>query len=46
MRSYDPALDGLSSFEYALRMISLRLGLRRFETVAEMYWQEQHGCIP
>ena len=43
---YDWRKDALDSFHYALRMKALAIGSRRFETVFEMYYQEQHGCIP
>lgn len=38
--------DALDSYHLALRMIALRIGSRRFETLPEMYWQEAHGVIP
>jgi hypothetical protein len=43
---YDCKRDGIDSYHLALRMISLRIGSRRFETLPEMYWQERHGVIP
>jgi hypothetical protein len=43
---YDWETDAKRCYEHALRMISLRLGVRRFKTIPEMYWQEQHGVIP
>jgi hypothetical protein len=43
---YDWRQDAIGSYTLALRMISLRLGVRRFNTIAEMYWQEAHGVIP
>ena len=33
------------SYTLALRMIALRLGVVRFETIPELYWQERHGVI-
>jgi hypothetical protein len=44
--AYDCKRDGIDSYHLALRMISLRIGSRRFETLPEMYWQERHGVIP
>ena len=44
--TYDWRQDSRNSYTYALRMMALRIGSRRFETPAEMYWQEQHGVIP
>ena len=38
--------DAYLSWAYAIRMMALRIGSRRFETLPEMYWQEQHGLIP
>lgn len=43
---YDWNRDAIDCYHLALRMIALRLGSRRFETLPEMYWQEQHGVIP
>lgn len=43
---YCPETNAKRCYELALRMIALRIGSRRAETVAEMYWQEQHGVIP
>lgn len=43
---YDWERDAIKCYTLAIRMISLRLGSRRFETLPEMYWQEQHGVIP
>jgi len=45
-QDYDYKRDGIDSYHLALRMISLRIGSRRFETLPEMYWQERHGVIP
>lgn len=44
--AYDWRRDGIDSYHLALRMIALRLGVRRFRTLPEMYWQEMHGVIP
>jgi hypothetical protein len=43
---YDWNADAVACYTLALRMIALRLGTRRFETIPEMYWQERHGVIP
>lgn len=43
---YDWRRDAIDCYHLALRMIALRIGSRRFETLPEMYWQEQHGVIP
>lgn len=43
---YDWNADAIACYTLALRMIALRLGTRRFETIPEMYWQERHGVIP
>lgn len=43
---YDWERDAIKCYTLAIRMISLRIGARRFETLPEMYWQEQHGVIP
>lgn len=43
--AYDWNEDAKACYEYALRMIALRLGARRFSTIPEMYWQEAHGVI-
>jgi hypothetical protein len=45
-REYNWQQDAKACYEYALRMIALKRGFRRFETPAEMYWQEAHGVIP
>jgi len=45
-RPYDWNADAVACYTLALRMIALRLGTRRFETIPEMYWQERHGVIP
>lgn len=44
--TYDWREDSRLCYTLALRMIALRIGSRRFETLYEMYWQEQHGVIP
>lgn len=44
--TYDWRQDALDCYHLALRMIALRLGVVRFETIPEMYWQEAHGVIP
>lgn len=44
--TYDWQQDALASYTYALRMLALKIGSRRFETLPEMYWQESHGVIP
>jgi hypothetical protein len=43
---YNWERDAISSYTLAIRMIALRIGSRRFKTLPEMYWQEQHGTIP
>lgn len=43
---YDWNADAVACYTLALRMIALRLGTRRLETIPEMYWQERHGVIP
>lgn len=43
---YDWRTDSLDCWWLALRLIALRNGVARFRTLAEMYWQEQHGVIP
>jgi len=45
-RPYDWNADAVACYTLALRMIALRMGIRRFETIPEMYWQERHGVIP
>lgn len=44
--TYDWRIDAVRCYELALRLKALAIGARRFETVAEMYWQEGHGVIP
>ena len=44
--TYDWAKDSRDSWVYAHHMIRLRKGLRRFETLLEMYLLEQWGEIP
>ena len=44
--TYDWRVDSIGCFNLALRLIALRLGVQRFKTIPEMYWQEQHGVIP
>ena len=44
--AYNRQRDAIDCYHLALRMIALRLGSRRFETLPEMYWQESHGVIP
>jgi len=43
---YNWQRDAIDCYHLALRMIALRIGSRRFETLPEMYWQESHGVIP
>ncbi len=43
---YDWKKDSLDSWLYALHMIRLQKGLRRFETLQEMYLVEAWGGIP
>lgn len=38
--------DAWASYKLAQRLISLRIGARRFSTISEMYFQESHGVIP
>jgi hypothetical protein len=45
-KPYNWERDAIGCYTLAIRMISLRIGARRFQTIAEMYWQEQHGVIP
>ena len=42
---YNWRLDAYGSYLFALRMMALAVGSRLFETLPEMYWQEQHGLI-
>ena len=42
---YNWRLDAYCSYLFALRMMALAVGSRLFETLPEMYWQEQHGLI-
>lgn len=44
--AYDATRDGRDSYTYALRMIALRIGSRRFETLPELYYVESFGLIP
>ena len=44
--TYDQAKDSRESYNFAHHMIRLRKGLRRFETVWEMYLLEQWGEVP
>ena len=44
--TYDWRKDAIACYTLALRMIALRIGSIRFQTVPEMYWIEQHGGIP
>lgn len=44
--TYDWRTDSIRSWQYALHMLALACGSRRFTTCAELYWQEQHGVIP
>ena len=43
---YNWRTDAIACYMFAIRMIALRIGSRRFETIPEMYWQESHGTIP
>lgn len=38
--------DAFQSWKYCIHMLALGAGSRRFETLFEMYWLEQHGLIP
>jgi hypothetical protein len=38
--------DAIDCYHLALRMIALRLGSRRFETLPELYFVELNGGIP
>lgn len=42
---YDWRIDAFQSYQHAIRMKALAIGSMRFQTPAEMYWQEQHGQI-
>ena len=44
--TYDWRSDAMACYTLALRLVALRLGSRRFETIPEMYWCERHGVIP
>lgn len=44
--AYDWKADSHGSWLYAHHMIRLRKGLRRFETLSEMYLVEVWGEIP
>jgi len=44
--TYDWRRDAIDCYTLALRMIALRLGVVRFKTIPEMYWQERSGVIP
>lgn len=44
--TYDWAKDSRDSYAFAHHMIRLRKGLRRFETLWEMYHLEQIGEVP
>lgn len=44
--TYDWERDAIDSYHYALRMMALSIGSRRFETLYELYYQEAHGVIP
>lgn len=44
--TYCPRTDGIRSWEYALRMMALACGSRRFETLPELYYVEARGLIP
>jgi hypothetical protein len=45
-KQYDWERDAIACYTLAIRMIALRIGSRQFQTIPEMYWQEQHGVIP
>lgn len=44
--AYDWRADALACYMLALRMLALRKGSVRFQTIPEMYFQESHGVIP
>lgn len=44
--TYDWRTDSLHSWQLAIRLKALAIGAIRFETLPEMYWCEQHGCVP
>lgn len=43
---YNWQSDAIASYAYALHMKALAIGSKRFTTIPEMYWQEQHGVTP
>jgi len=43
---YDWQADAIGSWRFALRMMALRRGAARFETLWEMYWLESQGSLP
>ena len=44
--AYEWQQDAWGSWQYAMRMMALSVGSIRFQTIPELYWQEQHGVIP
>jgi len=46
MTAYCGHADAYASWRYAIHMLSLAVGSRRFETLAELYWIESQGGIP
>ena len=46
MSEYDWAKDSRESYTVALHMLRLKKGLRRFQTINEMYLLEMWGEIP
>lgn len=44
--TYNWRTDSINCFNLALRLIALRRGSIRFQTIPEMYWIEQNGGIP
>ena len=44
--TYDLSKDSYMSWRYCLQIMRLSAGLRRFETVLEMYMIEAWGGIP
>lgn len=43
---YDWRADSYGSWRFAISMLALEIGSRRFETLWEMYWLESMGLIP
>lgn len=44
--AYDWHSDSIASYALAMRLKALAIGSRRFQTIPELYWQEQNGAIP